>query len=59
MIGSARDGKVTSSIPDPDPDGSQEGVAAESAGNIYGSLTAGMALKKYAPASGGSDTPVH
>jgi hypothetical protein len=42
MIGSARDGKVTASIPDPDSDGSQEGVAADSAGHIYGSLTAGM-----------------
>ena len=50
-IGSARDGKVTTIIPDPDPEGSQEGVAADARGNIYGSLTAGMALKKYAPAS--------
>jgi streptogramin lyase len=50
-IGSASDGKVTTSIPDPDREGSQEGVAADSMGNIYGSLTAGMALKKYAPAS--------
>jgi hypothetical protein len=48
-IGSARDGKVTTFIPD--PEGSQEGVAADSKGNIYGSLTSGMALKKYAPAS--------
>jgi sugar lactone lactonase YvrE len=47
MIGSARDGKVTASIPDPDPEGSQEGVAADAKGNIYGSLTGGMALKKY------------
>ena len=46
-IGSARDGKVTAVIPDPDPEGSQEGVAADSKGNIFGSLTAGMALKKY------------
>ena len=50
-IGSARDGKVTTFIPD--PEGSQEGVAADSNGNIYGSLTSGMALKKYAPASAG------
>ena len=50
-IGSARDGTVTTVIPDPDPEGSQEGVAADSMGNIYGSLTAGMALKKYVPAS--------
>ena len=46
-IGSARDGKVTARIPDPDPEGSQEGVAADAKGNIYGSLTGGMALKKY------------
>ena len=29
------------------PDGSQEGVAADAHGNVYGSLTGGMALKKY------------
>jgi sugar lactone lactonase YvrE len=47
-IGSARDGKVVSFIPDPDAEGgSQEGVAADAKGNIYGSLTGGMALKKY------------
>ncbi len=34
-------------IPDPDPEGSQEGVAADAKGNLYGSLTGGMALKKY------------
>jgi len=47
LFGSARDGKVTGAIPDPDPDGSQEGIAADTHGNIYGSLTGGMALKKY------------
>ena len=46
-IGSARDGKVLAFIPDPDPEGSQEGVAADTKGNVYGSLTGGMALKKY------------
>jgi sugar lactone lactonase YvrE len=46
-IGSARDGKVTTFILDPDPNGSQEGVAVDVNGNIYGSLTGGMALKKY------------
>ncbi len=46
-IGSAKDGKVMASIPDPDPEGSQEGVAADANGNLYGSLTGGMALKKY------------
>jgi sugar lactone lactonase YvrE len=46
-IGSAKDGKVMTFILDPDPEGSQEGVAADAKGNIYGSLTGGMALKKY------------
>lgn len=46
-IGSARDGKVMTFIPDPNPDGSQEGVAVDSKGTIYGSLTAGMALRQY------------
>lgn len=46
-IGSARDGTVRTFIPDPDPEGSQEGVAVDAQGNIYGSLTGGMALKKY------------
>ena len=46
-IGNARDGKVTAFILDPDPNGSQEGVAVDVNGSIYGSLTGGMALKKY------------
>ena len=46
-IGSTKDGKVTTFIPDPDPNGSQEGVATDAKGVIYGSLTGGMALKKY------------
>ena len=46
-IGSAKSGNVTTFIPDPDPEGSQEGIAADAKGNIYGSLTSGMALKKY------------
>ena len=46
-IGSAKDGKVVAFIPDPDPDGSQEGVAADAKGVVYGSLTGGMALKRY------------
>jgi len=46
-IGSAKDGKVTAFILDPDPNGSQEGVAADVNGDVYGSLTGGMALKKY------------
>jgi sugar lactone lactonase YvrE len=46
-IGSATDGQVTAFIDDPDPDGSQEGVVADVDGNVYGSLTGGMALRKY------------
>jgi DNA-binding beta-propeller fold protein YncE len=47
-IGSARDGKVSVFIPDPDGEaGSQEGVAVDLDGTIYGSLTGGMALRKY------------
>jgi sugar lactone lactonase YvrE len=53
-VGSAKDGKVTAFLRDPDPMGSQEGVAADSAGNIFGSLTGGMALKKYTKAGGGT-----
>lgn len=46
-VGSARDGKVAVFIPDPESVASQEGVAADANGNIYGSLTGGMTLKKY------------
>ena len=46
-IGSAKDGKVTTFIPEPTAEPSQEGVAADGAGNVYGSLTGGMALRKY------------
>jgi len=46
-IGSARDGKMAAFIPDPAPASSQEGVAADAGGNIYSSLTGGMALTKY------------
>jgi sugar lactone lactonase YvrE len=46
-IGSARDGKVTALIPDDDPDGTGEGIAADVSGNVYGALTAKQALKKY------------
>jgi sugar lactone lactonase YvrE len=46
-IGSAKDGKVSVFIPDTDPNPSQEGITADTKGNIYGSLTGGMALKKY------------
>lgn len=50
-IGSAKDGKVTALITDADPDGTGEGVAADAEGNIYGSLTAKQALKKYVKSS--------
>ena len=50
-IGSAKDGKVTALITDTDPDGTGEGVAADAEGNIYGSLTAKQALKKYVKSS--------
>ena len=46
-VGSAKDGKVTALIPDSDPDGTGEGVAADVDGNIYGALTAKQALKQY------------
>ena len=46
-IGSVTDGEVTAFIADPDPDGSQEGVVADVNGNVYGSLTGGMALRRY------------
>src|SRR5437867_375840 len=46
-IGSAKDGKVTALVSDPDPDGTGEGVAADAQGNLYGALTAKQALKKY------------
>jgi DNA-binding beta-propeller fold protein YncE len=47
-IGHVSDGRIIAFIDDPDEDGTQEGVVADQAGNIYGSLTAGMALRKYA-----------
>jgi len=46
-VGNVRDGRISFFIEDPDANGSQEGVIADSDGNIYGSLTAGMALRKY------------
>ena len=46
-IASVHDGKVITFIDDPDADGTQEGVFADADGNVYGSLTGGMALRKY------------
>jgi len=48
-VGHVDDGRIIVFIEDPDGNGSQEGVVADSDGNIYGSLTAGMALRKYSP----------
>ncbi len=46
-IGSVSDGRISVFIDDPHEDGTQEGVVADSEGNIYGSLTGGMALRRY------------
>jgi streptogramin lyase len=52
-IGSAKDGRVTAFIPDPEPDPDKvgtsgaEGVAADSNGNVYGAEVGPRALKKY------------
>ena len=52
-VGSAKDGKVTAFIPDPEPDpekvvtSAAEGVAADAQGNIYGAEVGPRALKKY------------
>jgi NHL repeat-containing protein len=49
-IGSARDGKVTAFIPDPDPKGATstaEGVAVDRHGNVYGAEVGPKDLKKY------------
>ena len=51
-VGNVRDGSVMLFIQDPDASGSQEGVIADGDGNIYGSLTAGMALRKYSQSKG-------
>jgi streptogramin lyase len=48
-IGSVTDGNVTAFIGDDvGSTESQEGVAADAAGNVYGSLTRGMEIRKYA-----------
>jgi sugar lactone lactonase YvrE len=46
-IGNAKDGTLTAFIPDPDPNGSEELVVTDRAGNIWGGLTVGRAIKKY------------
>ena len=46
-IGNAKTGDVTAFIEDLDGDGSQEGIVVDVNGVIYGSLTGGMALRRY------------
>jgi sugar lactone lactonase YvrE len=50
-IGSARDGKVTAFIPDPNENATgtsaAEGVAVDAQGNIYGAEVGSRSLKKY------------
>ncbi|HXD19595.1 MAG TPA: peptidyl-alpha-hydroxyglycine alpha-amidating lyase family protein [Vicinamibacterales bacterium] len=46
-IGSVKDAKVVTFIPETAAEPSQENVAADAAGNVYGSLTGGMALRRY------------
>jgi DNA-binding beta-propeller fold protein YncE len=46
-IGDVAGGVVTTFIGDPDERSTQEGVTADAAGNVYASLTIGMALRKY------------
>ena len=49
-IGSAKDGKVTAFISDPEPKGASsaaEGVAVDHEGNVYGAEVGPMDLKKY------------
>ena len=46
-VASVKDGSVTLFLDDPHENGSQEGIVVDKAGTIYGSLTAGRALRKY------------
>jgi streptogramin lyase len=46
-IGNALTGAVSSFIPDPDPNGSEELVVSDAAGNVWGGLTIGRQIKKY------------
>jgi sugar lactone lactonase YvrE len=52
-VGSARDGKVTAFIPDPEPNpdasatSGSEGVAADAGGNIFGAEVGPKMIKKY------------
>jgi sugar lactone lactonase YvrE len=55
-IGSARDGRVTGFIPDPDPNATgtsaAEGVAVDSRGIVYGAEVGPRALKRYLKTEG-------
>lgn len=52
-IGSAKDGKITAFIPDPEPNpdkvvtSAAEGVAADAQGNVYGAEVGPKGVKKY------------
>ncbi len=46
-IGSAKDGSVTGFVPDPDPAGSQEGVAVDTVGNLYVAQSDKQAINRY------------
>ena len=46
-VASVKDGSVTLFLDDPHENGSQEGIVVDKAGTIYGTLTAGRALRKY------------
>ena len=46
-VASVKDGSVTLFLDDPHENGSQEGIVVDKAGTIYGSLTAGRALRKF------------
>jgi hypothetical protein len=52
-VGSAKDGKVTAFIPDPEPNpdkvvtSAAEGVAADRQGNIYGAEVGPRRIRKY------------
>jgi sugar lactone lactonase YvrE len=46
-VGSAKDGKVTALVSDPDPDGTGEGIAVDASGSLYGALTTRQTIKQY------------
>ena len=46
-IGSAKDGRVTAFIPTPSADASPEGVGFDDAGNVFGSWTGKMMVRRW------------